>query len=268
MTHTPACRQAGLESWHRNYYCKSLMQEPETRTKHSEVKFWSVLRSDDTILRGRGGFKRVGAGPRNSEAPTLYVNMKDNRQKLLLDVCCGVCFSGVYEQLKKEFDVTAYWHNANIFPKEEYFKRLSSFENAFKGFKMIIDNEDWSINHEYWLRFIKEKRYAKEPEGGKRCLLCYNYRLEKVASYAKDNGFDLFASTLTISPHKNAEVINKIGLSAQNKVLRLPPIAQDGRPRFLPANFKKKDGFKIANKISKKKNIYRQNYCGCEFSIR
>lgn len=176
----------------------------------------------------------------------------------MLDVCCGVCFAGVFEQLKNDYEITTYWHNANVFPEGEYNTRLKAFKKAFFDLKIIVDNNDWSKSHKTWIKFVEAKKYAGEFEGGKRCLLCYQYRLEKVTDFAKCNGFDLFASTLTISPHKNAGEINNI---AKN-------IAQKNQINFLEADFKKKDGFKIANKISKELNIYRQNYCGCEYSIR
>jgi len=188
----------------------------------------------------------------------------NKNKKILIDVCCGVCFAGVSSQLKNEYEITAYWHNANIFPEKEYEKRLLAFQKAFPDQKIIIDNYNWQKNHDGWLGFVKSEEYANEPEGGKRCLKCYEYRLNRVAKCAKENNFDLFASTLTISPHKNADKINKLGLKIENEILRS---AQDDKPKFYSANFKKKDGFKIANKISGELNIYRQNYCGCEFSM-
>lgn len=183
--------------------------------------------------------------------------MKNEKQKLLLDVCCGVCFAGVFEQLKNDYEVTAYWHNANIFPEEEYNKRLESFQNAFPEIRIIIENNNWSENHKRWLKTVNEQECANEPEGGKRCLLCYKYRLIASAKCAVNNKFDCFASTLTISPHKNAKIINAIAKD----------IAQKYQIKFFEADFKKKDGFKMANKISKELKIYRQNYCGCEFSL-
>lgn len=194
------------------------------------------------------------------------MKINNSKAKLLLDVCCGICFAGVFEQLKDKYEITAYWHNANIFPEKEYQKRLKAYQySCSRVISTIVDSKDWSLNHKSWLKFVKANEYSKEPEGDKRCLLCYQYRLEKVAACAKKNGFNLFASTLTISPHKNAVVINKIGLEIEGKILSS---AHDDKPKFLTANFKKKDGFKIANKISKELNIYRQNYCGCEFSVR
>lgn len=188
----------------------------------------------------------------------------EKNYKILVDVCCGVCFCGVFEQLKNKYDITAYWHNANIFPKTEHSKRLDSFVSANKQLNIIIDNNNWLKNHKKWLEKIEMNKFAKEPEGGKRCLLCYEYRLNKAAQFAKNHNFDFFASTLTISPHKNAEKINKIGLIIENNILGHN---KNNKPKFFSANFKKNDGFKIANQISKQKNIYRQNYCGCEFQF-
>ncbi len=189
--------------------------------------------------------------------------MKENKN-ILIDVCCGVCFSGVFEQFKNNYEITAYWHNANIYPRSEYYQRLESFISAYQNHAIIVDNDNWDENHRKWQEFVRSEKYAKEPEGGKRCLLCYKYRLKKVAKFAKENDFNLFASTLTISPHKKAEMINNIGLAIEKEIIQSN---KNDKTKYFCADFKKNDGFKIANIISKKKNIYRQNYCGCEFSI-
>jgi len=181
----------------------------------------------------------------------------DVKKKLLIDVCCGVCFAGVLGQLDDIYDIVVYWHNANIYPKNEYLKRLASQKKAFSDIKMVINNDNWKKNHKIWLDYVESEKLAKEPEGGERCIKCYEYRFNQIANYAKKNNFDLFASTLTVSPHKKAKIINNI---AKN-------IASEYQVDFFEADFKKKDGFKKANLKARELGIYRQNYCGCEFSI-
>ena len=188
----------------------------------------------------------------------------NSKAKLLLDVCCGVCFAGVFEQLSGIYDIVVYWHNANIYPENEYLLRLNSHKNAFLDVETIVDNNNWDKNHKAWLDYVESSILAEEPEGGKRCIKCYQYRLNRVAKYAQKDNFDFFASTLTISPHKNADIINKIGLKIESDILHN---VQDDKPKFFSANFKKNDGFKIANLKANNLGLYRQKYCGCEFSI-
>jgi len=153
------------------------------------------------------------------------------------------------ENLSNEYDVSLFFANSNIFPKEEFDKRLIFAKKIAKVFKLnlFIDSYD----HQQWLDFIKG--LENEPEKGERCEKCFEFNLIRTATFARENNFDCFSTTLTVSPHKPAEKIFKIGCSLGN---------------FLEKDFKKKNGFVRSVELSKKFNLYRQNYCGCEFSIK
>lgn len=173
-------------------------------------------------------------------------------KKVLLHICCGVCSSHAIEKLKFDgYEVTGFFYNPNIEPKQEYLKRLETAKEVCSLFGInliddIYDNDNW---------LGQVRGLEKEPEGALRCQRCYKMRLEKTWEKAKELGIDFIASTLSISPHKNTDVINQIGKN-------LSP------DRFLPYNFKKEDGFKKTNQFAKDKDLYRQNYCGCLFGKR
>lgn len=174
---------------------------------------------------------------------------------LLLHCCCAPCSSSVLEQLKEDYDITLYFYNPNIAPKEEHDRRAEELERLLKivGQKPAIYEE---YNHEEFLSFVKG--LEKEKEGGARCHKCYELRLRKTAQMAKQKGFDFFTTTLSVSPYKNAEYLNELGAK----------IEQEVGAKYLPANFKKKNGFLRVSQLSKEYGLYRQNYCGCEFSFR
>lgn len=176
------------------------------------------------------------------------------KPSLLLHACCAPCSGYLVSQLSEKFDVSIYYDNSNIFPKEEFFKRSNEAKNYFERLGIEFIQADY--NHEEWLGFVKG--LEGEPERGKRCNICFLFRLRNTAKYAKEKGFDLFTSTLSISPHKDAEAINNIG-NALSKELDV---------KFLEGDFKKNDGFKNSMEFSKENNFYQQNYCGCEFSMR
>jgi len=177
------------------------------------------------------------------------------KKKLLLHVCCGPCATEVIRRLQEKFKITAYFYNPNIWPKEEYEKRLATFENLAKIMKLNFIKPK-SYDNDIWEKTIKG--FEGEPEGGKRCILCYQTRLEETAKKTKENKFDYFTTTLTISPHKKADIINKIG----------ERLAQKYGIKFLSEDFKKKNGFLHSIELSKKFGLYRQNYCGCKYSIK
>lgn len=174
--------------------------------------------------------------------------------KILLHSCCGPCSSSVIEKLKPFFDITVLFYNPNIEPKDEYIKRKEEQIKLLDILKIKYFEIDY-LNDEY--RSII-KGYEKEPENGQRCLLCYELRLNKTAQIAKENNFDLFTTTLTVSPYKNSEKINELGIK----------IGKENNVLYLISDFKKKDGYKRSIELSKKYNIYRQDYCGCIFSKR
>jgi epoxyqueuosine reductase len=174
------------------------------------------------------------------------------KPKLLLHICCAGCGIYVSKELKKDYKVSLYFYNPNIFPKKEYEIREKEAVKIAKTNKIKLYKEEY--NHKNWLKLIKGRE--KDKEKGKRCEICYKDRLEKTAFFAEKNNFDFFTTTLTVSPHKDAVKIIKIGKKLGKKYGVI----------FLDKDFKKKDGFKKASALSKKLNLYRQNYCGCEFS--
>ena len=179
----------------------------------------------------------------------------DFRPKILLHSCCGPCSSTCIERLKQNFDVTVFYYNPNIYPQSEFNIRLENQKKVatyFSNVKIISPNycED---------EYLQEvKGLESEREGGKRCEKCFYLRLKKTAQYAKDNGYDFFGTTLTVSSHKDEQKINVIGEQISAEV---------GIP-FLYSDFKKHDGYKRSIELSKQLGLYRQNYCGCRFSLR
>jgi len=176
-------------------------------------------------------------------------------QKIVLHVCCGICALWVIKILKEEFaTLLLYFYNPNIYPHEEYEKRKEVFKKVVKIYQ--VPYLEGPEEREKW--FEKIKGFENEPEGGKRCLICYRMRLEKTAALAKKLNYPLFTTTLTISPHKKTSEINQIGKE----------VAQNYGVSFLERDFKKKDGFKKTIEMAKKYKFYRQNYCGCIFSMK
>lgn len=159
-----------------------------------------------------------------------------------------------FRMLAEQYDVTAFFYNPNIHPESEYRLRLREIEQLSRkwGFEVISGNYDL----EAWFEAIR--RHEDDPEGGERCALCYRFRLEKTAEIARRKGFDWFATTLSISPLKKAEILNRIGRE----------VASQWGVAYYEADFKKKDGFKISAHISREEGLYRQDYCGCTYSKR
>lgn len=183
-------------------------------------------------------------------------NKNLTKLKMLLHTCCANCVLYPIDILKEKFDITIFFYNPNIYPKEEYIKRLLEVEKVskIKNISLITGNYEHDLMK--WLKLTEKLK--KEPEGGKRCGECFKLRLEETAFFAVKNGFNVFTTTLTVSPHKNQNVINSIG----NEISQKTGIV------FFTADFKKQDGFKKTMELSKNLNIYRQNYCGCIYSIR
>ncbi len=179
--------------------------------------------------------------------------MLENKPKLLLHTCCGVCGSWLAEMLSKKYEVIMYYFNPNIFPESEYGLRRDASRGVAEklGMKFI----EGLYDHSAWQEAVKG--LEGEPEGGKRCEKCFDWRLRESARYAKENGFDCFASTLTIGRNKSGEVINPIGKKW----------AEHFGIKFLEGDWKKQGGQQETNKKSHEMGVYRQNYCGCEFSM-
>jgi len=177
-------------------------------------------------------------------------------KKLLLHVCCAPCLTTVWEQLKDEYDITLFWFNPNIFPEYEYEKRFTEFLRYAGIIKAkVINGDDFLANAVNFNKITEHYKY--EPEGGKRCKLCIKYRLQATALKAEEEGFDFFATTLSVSSHKDSNMISEIGKEIEKKV----------DSSFLDRDFKKNDGYKRSIEICKEFNIYRQKYCGCRYSI-
>ena len=174
------------------------------------------------------------------------------RPTLLLHACCAPCSTSVIERIKEDFDLTLFFYNPNMDTFIEYDLRLKELKDLanFHGVKVI----DLGYDHEEFLTAIKGEENAME--GGPRCFLCYQLRLDKTAALAKEMGFDYFTTTLTVSPLKNSAVLNEKGFLMQEKY----------GVKFLPSDFKKNNGYVRSVALSKEFNMYRQNYCGCEFS--
>jgi predicted adenine nucleotide alpha hydrolase (AANH) superfamily ATPase len=173
-------------------------------------------------------------------------------KRLLLHICCAPCALYVYEKLKKEYEVTGFFYNPNIHPRKEYEFRKNELKKVAKIFDWDIVYSDYDIKG--WFSTIRG--YEKEPERGKRCSICFNFRLRKTFEYAKKNKFDIITATLSISPHKITDQINKEGFS----------LADEFGIEFLGESFKKKNGYNIGRKMGREIGVKSQDYCGCTYS--
>lgn len=182
----------------------------------------------------------------------------NDKKKLLLHACCAPCSSYVIEYLSKYFDITILYYNPNIDTEEEFNKRLAELKRFVKEFKTINPVTVISLGYNSKEYLDEIKGLESEKEGGSRCYKCFMQRLTKTCLYAKNNDFDYFTTTLTISPLKNSKVINEIGNILENKY-NMP---------YLYSDFKKKEGYKRSIVLSRIYNLYRQDYCGCKFSKR
>jgi len=184
------------------------------------------------------------------------LNSLDYVPNLLLHSCCAPCSSYVIEYLSKYFNITIFYYNPNISPIEEYEKRKEEQIRFINQFKTVnkVNIKDADYDYEKFLEIAKG--LEQELEGGSRCSKCYLLRLEKTALKAKELNFDYFATTLTVSPYKNSDKINDIGKLLEEKY----------NIKYLFSDFKKKDGYKRSIELASTYNLYRQNYCGCEFS--
>lgn len=182
-------------------------------------------------------------------------NITPNKS-ILLHSCCAPCSSYVINFLAPYFNITILYYNPNIFPKNEYLKRKEEQIRLINSLKTPnkVDILDCDYDNEIYEKQIKG--YETCPERGARCNICFKLRLEKTAELAKKNNYDYFCSTLTVSPYKNAKVINEIGNE----------LAKKYQIKWLYSDFKKNDGYKKSIELSKKYNLYRQNYCGCIYS--
>ena len=177
-----------------------------------------------------------------------------NKPKILLHICCVGC--GVYasQLLQQDYEVILFFNNPNIWPEDEYKKREAEAEKIAENYKLKLIEGDY--DHDKWLATVRG--HEKDLEKGVRCLICYKFRLDTAAAMAKKLNCEYLTTTLTTSPHKVASAINEIGEQAAVKY----------GINFLTQDFKKQDGFKKSSALSRELGLYRQNYCGCEFSRR
>lgn len=177
---------------------------------------------------------------------------------LLLHSCCAPCSSYVLEYLSEFFRITVFYYNPNIYPEQEYGKRMEEQKSLIERMSAVnpISFEEGRYDKERF--YGMAKGLEKEKEGGERCFRCYELRLREAAKLAKEKGFDYFTTTLTISPLKNAQKLNAIG----------EKLAEEYGIGWLPSDFKKKDGYKRSVELSREYGLYRQDYCGCVFSKR
>lgn len=180
----------------------------------------------------------------------------DKKHSILLHSCCAPCSSHVISVLKDYFDVTILYYNPNISPIQEYEKRKQEQINFIKQLDCGIKIMDCDYDNDVYEECIKG--LENEKEGGARCLKCFRLRLEKTAKLASTNNFDYFCTTLTVSPYKNSQVINSIGKELMDIY----------NVKWLYSDFKKEEGYKHSIALSKQYNLYRQDYCGCIYSIR
>ena len=180
----------------------------------------------------------------------------DGKKKLLLHACCAPCSSYVIEYLSEYFDITILYYNPNIDTEEEFNHRLEELKRFIREFKTKNPVKVISLGYDNTEYLDEISGLEEEKEGGSRCYKCFKLRLTKSCIYAKDNNFDYFTTTLTISPLKNSRVLNEIGHDLE----------QEYGINYLYSDFKKREGYKRSIVLSREYNLYRQDYCGCKFS--
>ncbi len=194
----------------------------------------------------------------NNKMEEIIKQEHGNIPRILLHSCCAPCSSHVIDTLTPYFDITIFYYNPNIEPYEEYEKRKEEEKRFIKEFPHIHKVD--MIDCDYDNNKFKEMAKGLEeiPEGGARCIKCYHLRLDATAKKAKELGFDYFGTTLTVSPYKKSDKLNEIG----------EYLSKEYNIKYLYSDFKKKNGYKHSIELSKEYNLYRQDYCGCVYSIR
>ena len=180
----------------------------------------------------------------------------ERRPSLLLQCCCGPCSSYVLEYLTRYFDVTVLFYNPNIQPEKEYEKRLYWLRQVIGRYPAKVKIMECDYEGESFDKVAEG--LETEPEGGARCTECFKLRLRETARRAKEGSFDYFCTTLTVSPHKDSQRLNSIGLE----------LAGQFGVSWLPSDFKKREGYKRSIELSKEYGLYRQEYCGCLYSLK
>ena len=189
------------------------------------------------------------------ELEKILNNLK-GKPRLLLHACCGVCSSYVLEYLSKYFEITVLYYNPNIYPRAEYDKRLLNQKKIIDEMVPQVKLKTVTYDENEFLDYVDG--LEDEPEGGVRCTKCFILRMEKTAIIAKEENYDYFCTTLSVSPYKDSQRLNKIGKYLEEKY----------GVKYLYSDFKKKNGYKRSNELAREYDIYRQDYCGCRYSIR
>lgn len=213
------------------------------------------------MRKNAGKGKNVMNGSKRNyqnELDNIIKSISGTVPKLLLHSCCAPCSSYVLEYLSQYFEITVFYFNPNIYPEEEFFKRIEEQKRLIS--LMPVKNPVHFIENGYQSErfYAAVKGLEHIREGGERCFACYRLRLEETARLAAEMGFDFFTTTLSISPYKNAPKLNEIGEELE-KIYGV---------RHLTSDFKKKNGYKRSTELSREYGMYRQNYCGCVFSMR
>lgn len=186
----------------------------------------------------------------------VSIDSSNKTPKLLLHACCAPCSSYVLEYLSKYFEITIYYYNPNIYPETEYQRRMNELKKFIANYKPVnkinLIEEKYNTNKYY----KAVKGYEKLGERSERCYKCYEFRMRETCKYAKENNFDYFTTTLSISPYKNSTWINEIGSNLEKEY----------DIKYLYADFKKKNGYKRSLELSREYGLYRQDYCGCVYS--
>ena len=193
---------------------------------------------------------------RRMQAMMEGLKREGKRPRLLLHSCCAPCSTAVLTRLCEGFDITVFYYNPNIDTRDEHDLRAKELETFVNDSGLALDTV--IIPWEPKLFYERVRGLEGEKEGGKRCEVCFGLRLDRTARYAAEHGYDLFTTTLTISPMKSAPLLNRIGEEAAKRTGAV----------FLNSDFKKRGGYLLSTQLSREYGIYRQDYCGCVFSKR
>ena len=188
----------------------------------------------------------------------LTLEKEEKVPRLLLHSCCAPCSSYVLEYLSQYFEITVFYYNPNIYPESEYTKRVVEQQKLISEMHFKHPVTFIAGNYDSERFYDMARGLEKVKEGGERCFKCYELRLREAARIAKDGEYDIFTTTLSISPLKNAQKLNEIGMK----------LAEEYGVTYLLSDFKKKNGYKRSVELSEQYGLYRQDYCGCVFSMR
>ena len=205
----------------------------------------------------------------NDVMEKIIASLEGKKASLLLHACCGPCSTACLEKISSFFEISVYFYNPNIYPFEEYekrrdeiFKFVEKLRSATGREIRILEGGYDKDDYDRAIRIEECPELAFEAERGERCRRCYEFRMKKAFEYAAENDFDFFATTLTLSPYKDSDKVNEIG-----RLLDEQAVKNGLELRYLYSDFKKKNGYLRSIEISKEYGVYRQDYCGCVYSL-